>query len=83
MIDGKEFARLVEEHMNNEGKEKGGGMSVARAMPRDPVCGRRMNRNKAYAVVRYGGVDYLLCCTRYQAEFEADPERYLADRDKK
>ena len=43
-------------------KRKGGGMSEA--MPGDQACGRRMNRNKAYAVVRHRGVDYLLCCPR-------------------
>lgn len=45
---------------------------------RDPVCGKRMNRNKAWAVVRYNHVEYLVCCPRCQSEFEADPERYLA-----
>ncbi len=52
------------------------------SMPRDPVCRRRMNRNKAYAVVRHRGVDYLLCCPRCQGEFEANPEKYLVDRGK-
>ena len=53
---------------------------MSEAMPRDPVCGRRMNRNKAYAVVRHRGADYLLCCPRCQAEFEANPEKFLVDR---
>jgi len=56
---------------------------MSEAMPKDPVCGRRMNRNKAYAVVRHRGVDYLLCCPRCQAEFEADPEKYLLDKGKR
>jgi YHS domain-containing protein len=45
---------------------------------KDPVCGRRMNRDKAYGVARFNGVEYLLCCPRCQSEFEADPERYEA-----
>ena len=56
---------------------------MSEAMPRDPVCGRRMNRNKAYAVVRHRGVDYLLCCPRCQTEFEANPEKYLVDKEKR
>ncbi|MGA2765604.1 MAG: TRASH domain-containing protein [Spirochaetia bacterium] len=54
-------------------------MSGGKEFPRDPVCGRRMNRNKAYAVVRYNKVDYLLCCPKCQSDFEADPERYEAE----
>lgn len=54
-------------------------MSGGGGFPRDPVCGRRMNRNKAYAIVAYEKVEYLLCCPRCQAEFEADPERYVRD----
>lgn len=47
-------------------------------MPRDPVCGRRMSRNKAYAVVRHEGREYLVCCPKCQADFEADPAAYVA-----
>lgn len=54
-------------------------MSGTSHFPRDPVCGRRMNRNKAYAVVRYNRIEYLVCCPKCQSEFEADPERYEAD----
>jgi YHS domain-containing protein len=46
-------------------------------IPRDPVCGRRMNRNKAWAVVKYNKTEYLLCCPRCQSEFEGNPERFL------
>ena len=44
---------------------------------RDPVCGRRLNRNKAHIVVEYKGQGYLLCCLVCQAAFEKDPEQYL------
>jgi len=54
-------------------------MNSRKPFPRDPVCGRRMNRNKAYAIVKHNTVEYLLCCPRCQSEFEADPERYEAE----
>ncbi len=54
-------------------------MNGKRQFPRDPVCGRRMSRNKAYAIVRHNKVEYLLCCPRCQSEFEADPGRYEAE----
>jgi len=43
---------------------------------RDPVCGKRLNRNKAHIVIHYGGWAYFLCCPRCQREFEAGPRRY-------
>lgn len=45
-------------------------------MHRDPVCGRRMNPNKAYSRLAHGGVLYLLCCPLCQEAFTADPDRY-------
>lgn len=42
----------------------------------DPVCGKRINRNKAHIVVEYKGHDYLLCCPLCQTEFEKHPEKY-------
>ncbi len=45
-------------------------------MHQDPVCGKRLNRGKAHAVVEHQGVDYFLCCPRCQAEFEREPRRY-------
>lgn len=44
---------------------------------RDPVCGKRVNRNKAHVSIEYNGMKYLLCCPVCQAEFEKDPEKYL------
>ena len=44
---------------------------------RDPVCGKRINRNKAHVTIEYQGREYLLCCPVCQAEFERDPEKYL------
>ena len=45
-------------------------------MLHDPVCGRRINRNQAYARVTHERVNYYLCCPICQAEFAAAPERY-------
>ena len=47
------------------------------ATNQDPVCGKRINRNKAHITVEYKNKEYLLCCPRCQAEFEKDPEKYL------
>ncbi|MFQ6065942.1 MAG: YHS domain-containing protein [bacterium] len=43
----------------------------------DPVCGRKINRNKAYARVKYQDEIYYLCCPKCQSEFEKDPKKYL------
>ena len=45
-------------------------------MLKDPVCGKRINRGKAYIVIEHEGVDYFLCCPRCQAEFERAPRSY-------
>ncbi len=52
-------------------------------LPRDPVCGRRMNRNKAYVVRIYKGLEFFLCCPKCQAEFEKDTEKYLRSFERK
>jgi len=45
---------------------------------KDPVCGKRINRNKAHISIEYNGEEYLLCCPMCQAEFEKDPDKYLS-----
>ena len=45
-------------------------------MIKDPVCGKRINRGKAHAVVEYERVQYFLCCPLCQAKFERQPKRY-------
>ena len=42
----------------------------------DPVCGKRINRNKAHMIITYNGIDYPLCCPKCQSEFEKAPEKY-------
>jgi len=46
---------------------------------RDPVCGKRINRNKAHIVLEHNGQEYALCCPVCQAEFERHPEKYLRE----
>jgi YHS domain-containing protein len=45
-------------------------------MNRDPVCGKRINRNRAYVSVQHEGHVYYLCCPLCQREFERDPREY-------
>lgn len=45
-------------------------------MLKDPVCGKRMNRGKAHAVIEYEGVAYFLCCPQCQGQFERAPRSY-------
>lgn len=45
-------------------------------MLKDPVCGKRLNRGKAHAIVGHEGVNYFLCCPLCQTEFERSPQRY-------
>lgn len=45
-------------------------------MTKDPVCGKRINRGKAHAVVEYEHVQYFLCCPVCQSQFEQQPKRF-------
>lgn len=42
----------------------------------DPVCGKKINVNKAHIVVKYEGQEYMLCCPLCQKEFERNPKKY-------
>ena len=48
----------------------------------DPVCGKRLNRNKAHIEIEHQGQRYLLCCPKCQAEFELDPAKYTREQEK-
>jgi YHS domain-containing protein len=48
-----------------------------RTSNRDPVCGQRVNRNKAHIVLEYKGREYPLCCPVCQSEFEKEPDKYV------
>lgn len=49
-----------------------------RLIDRDPVCGRRISRNKAHILIQWNKREYLLCCPKCQSEFEAHPQRYVS-----
>ncbi len=49
----------------------------------DPVCGKRMNPNKAYATVEQDGKLFYLCCPQCQSMFEDDPDEYVRVESKK
>lgn len=53
-------------------------------MIKDPVCGKRINRNKAHIVIEYEKQKYYLCCPLCQSEFEKHPDKFTPrTRDKK
>ena len=43
---------------------------------RDPVCGKKMNKNKAHIRITYKNKEYYLCCALCQSSFEKEPEKY-------
>ena len=42
----------------------------------DPVCGKRIKRERAHIAIDYQRVTYYLCCPRCQADFERTPEKF-------
>lgn len=50
---------------------------------KDPVCGKKINRNKAHVKVRYEEEDYYLCCPLCQATFEKNPKNYIVETKEK
>jgi len=44
------------------------------ALHRVPVCGKRVNRQKAHVAIEREG--YVYCSPRCQQEFERDPAKY-------
>ncbi len=45
--------------------------------PVDPVCGKRIKRQRSHVTIEYGGATYYLCCPLCQAEFERNPRKYV------
>jgi len=43
----------------------------------DPVCGKRMNPNKAHVIITYQDEKIYLCCPLCQKEFEQHPDKYV------
>jgi len=42
----------------------------------DPVCGKRIKRQRAHIAIDFEGTTYLLCCPRCQADFEREPKKF-------
>ena len=45
---------------------------------RDPVCGKKMNKNKAHARITFNNQNYYLCCALCQSSFEKEPNKYIS-----
>ena len=46
--------------------------------PIDPVCGKRIKRQRSHISIEYRGTTYYLCCPLCQAEFERNPDKYAS-----
>jgi P-type Cu+ transporter len=46
----------------------------------DPVCGMKVDPEKAKARFEHAGKTYFFCCAGCSTKFQADPEKYLAPR---
>ncbi len=43
----------------------------------DPVCGKRVKRERAHIAIDYQHITYYLCCPHCQADFERSPEKFV------
>lgn len=46
-------------------------------MAKDPVCGMKVEGNKAAATATYKGTTYYFCSTGCKTTFENKPEKYV------
>lgn len=42
----------------------------------DPVCGKRIKRQRAHIAIDFEGTTYFLCCPRCQTDFEREPKKF-------
>ncbi|MBI4790360.1 MAG: YHS domain-containing protein [Chloroflexi bacterium] len=42
----------------------------------DPVCGKRIKRQRAHIAIDFRGVTYYMCCPLCQTEFEGAPAKF-------
>ncbi len=47
-------------------------------MAKDPVCGMTVDEKKAATTAEYQGKTYYFCSPSCKAEFQKDPEKYVA-----
>ena len=52
-------------------------MKKIRRVLKDPVCGIKINKNKAYARISYLKKEYYICCPLCQSSFEKEPSKYM------
>lgn len=52
---------------------------MTKTLYKDPVCGKKVNRQKVHMALDYEGYTYFLCCPRCQREFEEDPSTYARE----
>lgn len=45
----------------------------------DPVCKKKLRRKEEFAILKYGGNVYHLCCRACKEEFEKHPAEYIPD----
>jgi YHS domain-containing protein len=45
----------------------------------DPVCTKKLRRKQEYAILKYGGNVYHLCCKACKEAFEKHPIQYLPE----
>ena len=45
----------------------------------DPVCKKKLRRKEEYAILKYGGDAYYLCCKTCKEEFQKSPIKYIPD----
>lgn len=43
----------------------------------DPVCKKKLRRKEEYAILKYGGNAYHLCCKACKEEFQKNPIQYI------
>ncbi len=43
----------------------------------DPVCRKKINRNKAFYIYNFKNEQFLICCPVCQSEFESNREEYM------
>lgn len=45
----------------------------------DPVCKKKIRRKEEYAILKYGGGTYYMCCKACKEEFQKTPIKYIPD----
>ena len=46
----------------------------------DPVCGMKVDDQKAAAQSTYGGKTYYFCCAGCKSKFDGNPQQYVSQK---